>query len=101
VALARALYRDPFLVVLDEPNSNLDSEGEEALTVAIRSVRSRSGIVVVIAHRASALAAVDQVLLLNQGRQQALGPRDEVLRTVLRPTAIQPLTVVATSTGSP
>ena len=100
VALARALYRDPFLVVLDEPNSNLDSEGEEALTVALRGVRSRGGIVVVIAHRASALAAVDQVLVLNQGRQQGFGPRDDVLRTVLRPTAIQPLTVVAASTGS-
>jgi PrtD family type I secretion system ABC transporter len=101
VALARALYRDPFLVVLDEPNSNLDSEGEEALTVAIRRVRSRGGVAVVIAHRASVLAAVDQVLVLNQGRQQALGPRDEVLRTVLRPTAVQPLTVVATASGNP
>ena len=85
VALARALYGDPFLVVLDEPNSNLDSEGEEALTAAMRSVRSRGGIIIVIAHRASALAAVDQVLVLNQGRQQAFGPRDEVLHTVLRP----------------
>jgi ABC-type protease/lipase transport system fused ATPase/permease subunit len=98
VALARALYRDPFLVVLDEPNSNLDSEGEEALVAAIGSVRSRGGIVVVIAHRASVLEAVDQVLVLNQGRQQAFGPRDDVLReaSALR----QPLTVVATGTGS-
>ena len=94
VALARALYRDPFLVVLDEPNSNLDSEGEEALTAAISGVRSRGGIAIVIAHRASALAAVDQVLVLNQGRQQAFGPRDEVLRKVLRPAA-PPLTVVS------
>ena len=100
VALARALYRDPFLVVLDEPNSNLDSEGEEALVAAIGSVRSRGGIVVVIAHRASVLDAVDQVLVLNQGRQQAFGPRDDVLRAKLRPTATQPLTVVATGTGS-
>jgi PrtD family type I secretion system ABC transporter len=94
VALARALYRDPFLVVLDEPNSNLDAEGEEALTSAIRSARSRGGIIIVIAHRTSALAAVDQVLVLNQGRQQAFGPRDEVLRTVLRPAGPPPLTVV-------
>lgn len=94
VALARALYRDPFLVVLDEPNSNLDSEGEEALTVAILGVRSRGGIAVVIAHRASALAAVDKVLVLNQGRQLAFGPKDEVLRAVKRPT-VAPLTVVA------
>jgi ATP-binding cassette subfamily C protein len=101
VALARALYRDPFLVVLDEPNSNLDSEGEEALTAAIRGVRSRGAIILVIAHRASALAAVNQVLVLNQGRQQAFGQRDDVLRTMLRPTATQPLTVVATSAGGP
>ena len=94
VALARALYRDPFLVVLDEPNSNLDSEGEEALTAAILGVRSRGGIAVVIAHRASALAAVDKVLVLNQGRQLAFGPKDEVLRAAMRPT-VAPLTVVA------
>src|SRR6187397_1532523 len=56
VALARALYGDPFLVVLDEPNSNLDSEGEQALTQAILGVRARGGIVVVIAHRSSAIA---------------------------------------------
>jgi ATP-binding cassette subfamily C protein len=99
IALARALYRDPFLVVLDEPNSNLDSEGEEALTAAIMSVRSRGGIAVVIAHRASALAGVDHVLVLNQGRQQAFGPKDEVLRSVLRPTAA-PLTVVSGAAAS-
>ena len=102
VALARALYRDPFLVVLDEPNSNLDSEGEEALTEAILSVRSRGAIIIVIAHRPSALAAVDKVLVLNQGRQQDLGPRDEVLKRVLRPAAPPPLAVVGrTRTRSP
>jgi PrtD family type I secretion system ABC transporter len=101
IALARALYRDPFLVVLDEPNSNLDGEGEESLTVAMLGVRSRGGIIIVIAHRASALAAIDQVLVLNQGRQQAFGPRDEMLRNVLRPPAAPPpLTVVATTAGS-
>ncbi len=56
IALARALYGDPFLVVLDEPNSNLDAEGDEALTRAILGVRARSGIVVVVAHRPSAIA---------------------------------------------
>ena len=61
IALARALFRDPFLVVLDEPNSNLDAEGEEALTRAILGVRARGGIVIVVAHRSSALAAVDHL----------------------------------------
>ena len=94
IALARALHRDPFLVVLDEPNSNLDSDGEAALTAAILQVRSRGGIVIVIAHRASALNSVDHLLVLSQGQQQAFGPRDEVLRKVLRPTSA-PLTVVS------
>lgn len=84
VALARALYGDPFLVVLDEPNSNLDAEGEQALSEAIMSVRARGGIVVVIAHRPSALAAADMVLMMNEGRMQAFGPKDEVLAQILR-----------------
>jgi ATP-binding cassette subfamily C protein len=99
IALARALYREPFLVVLDEPNSNLDSEGDDALTKAITSVRSRGGIVIVIAHRPSALVAIDRVLMLNQGRQQAFGSRDEILRQVLRPNAPAALPAVS-QTGS-
>jgi PrtD family type I secretion system ABC transporter len=87
VALARALYRDPFLVVLDEPNSNLDAEGDEALTQAIAGVRKRMGILIVIAHRPSALTAVDLVLAMANGQAQAFGPKEEVLRKVLRPAA--------------
>ncbi|MBP1875877.1 ATP-binding cassette subfamily C protein [Ensifer adhaerens] len=90
IALARALYRDPFVVILDEPNSNLDSEGEEALTSAILGIRERGGIVVVIAHRPSALLAVDKVLMLAAGRQQAFGPKDEVLSKVLRQASANP-----------
>jgi ATP-binding cassette subfamily C protein len=99
IALARAVYRDPFLVVLDEPNSNLDSEGEEALTRAILGVRERQGIIVVVAHRPSAIAGVDRLLMMNQGRVQAMGPKDEVLSKVLqRPLAIpRPLKVVPDS----
>lgn len=85
IALARALYGDPFLVVLDEPNSNLDNEGEQALTTAIRSIRARGGVVIVIAHRPSALAGVDLVLVMAEGRIQSFGPKDEVLNRVLRP----------------
>jgi PrtD family type I secretion system ABC transporter len=93
IALARALYRDPFLVVLDEPNSNLDGEGEAALAKAILGIRSRGGIAVVIAHRANALAAVDHVLVLSHGRLQVFGPKDEVLRTACPSPA--PLAIVA------
>ena len=88
VALARALYGDPFLVVLDEPNSNLDEEGDRALAGAITSVRNRGGIVVVIAHRPSAMAAADLVLVLMNGRQQRFGPKQDVLRGLVRPTAV-------------
>jgi ABC-type protease/lipase transport system fused ATPase/permease subunit len=84
VALARALYGDPFVVILDEPNSNLDAEGEQALTQAILGVRARGGIAIVIAHRPSALAGVDLVLVMADGKVQAFGPKDEVLSKVLR-----------------
>ncbi len=84
IGLARALYGDPFLVVLDEPNSNLDTQGDTALTEAILSVRQRGGIVIVVAHRPSALAGLDKVLALAKGQVQAFGPRDEVLKSVLR-----------------
>jgi ATP-binding cassette subfamily C protein len=85
IALARALYGDPFLVVLDEPNSNLDAAGEQALTQAILGIRARGGIAVVIAHRPSALAACDLVLVMADSRMQAFGPKDEVLKKVLQP----------------
>ncbi len=84
VALARALYGNPFLVVLDEPNASLDAAGDAALTEAILSVRRRGGIAVVIAHRPSALAAVNKVLVLANGQTRAFGPKDEVLRNILQ-----------------
>ncbi len=97
IGLARALYGNPFLVVLDEPTSNVDSEGEDALTEAILSVRRRGGIAVVIAHRPKALEGVDHVLVIGDGRVQAFGPKEEVLRKVLRTPV--PLKVVADSQG--
>lgn len=84
IALARALYGNPFLLVLDEPNSNLDAEGEAALVKALHSVKARGGVAVVVAHRPSVLAAVDLVAVVNNGQISAIGPKDEVLRKVLR-----------------
>ena len=99
IALARALYRNPFLVVLDEPNSNLDSEGEAALTEAIVGVRARGGIVVIVAHRPSALAAVTHMLVMAEGRMITFGPKDEILAKYLRPSGV-PSVVPATATPS-
>ena len=84
IGLARALYGDPFLVVLDEPNANLDGEGELALVKAMAAIRERKGIVVIVAHRPSAIGVVDYVLAMAGGRMKAFGPRDEVLSKVLK-----------------
>ena len=105
IALARALYRDPFLIVLDEPNSNLDAEGDAALQAAIEGAKARGAIVVIIAHRPSALAACDKVLVLANGMQQAVGPRDEIVRAFtqrLRPAATAaPVRAVRGKTAGP
>lgn len=80
IGLARALYGNPFLVVLDEPNSNLDVEGEAALTEALCKIRQRGGIAIVIAHRPSALAACDMVGVVQNGKLVAFGPKEEIIR---------------------
>ena len=96
IALARALYGDPFLVVLDEPNSNLDFEGDEALARAVMSVRKRGGIAVIVAHRPSALEAVDLILVMGAGRMQhPVGPKDQVLAKVLQRPQPQPAPAAA------
>ena len=91
IALARALYGNPFVVVMDEPNSNLDGEGEEALTRAIEGVRARGGIAIVIAHRPSALVAVDLVAIVQNGRLVKFGKKQDIMTPGLQPTAgLQP-----------
>jgi PrtD family type I secretion system ABC transporter len=80
IALARALYGDPFLVVLDEPNANLDSEGEAALQAALRGLKARGAIAIIISHRPAVLEQCDKVLVLSNGAQQAFGPRDAIIR---------------------
>ncbi|WP_027584674.1 type I secretion system permease/ATPase [Bradyrhizobium sp. Ai1a-2] len=101
IALARALYGDPFLIVLDEPNSNLDSEGDEALTRAVRSARERGAVVVVVAHRPIGIEGVDQILVLKEGRMQAFGPKETVLAQVLQPRVAPtpPIKIVSEAGG--
>lgn len=80
IALARALYEEPVILVLDEPNSNLDGEGSAALNTAIKRFKSEGRAVIVIAHRPAAIHECDQLLMLSDGRVRAYGPRDEVLK---------------------
>ena len=87
VALARAVYGNPALVVLDEPNSNLDSEGDDALMKAITALRAQGTTVVVVAHRASAINALDTLLYIREGRPVFYGPKDGVLRQITQAVA--------------
>ena len=79
IGLARAMYDDPSLIVLDEPNSNLDDAGEQALVAALNDLRGRGKTIVLITHRTSALATTNKLLLLRDGIAQLFGPRDQVL----------------------
>ena len=89
IGLARALYGAPTLIVLDEPNSNLDDEGDAALARAIAQASARGATVVVITHRTSVLGVAHKMLLIRDGVQQAFGPRDEVL-AALQQAAVAP-----------
>ncbi len=90
IGLARALYGDPFLVVLDEPNSNLDADGDTALLRALQAVKARGGVAIVVAHRPTVLQAVDLVAVVGNGQLTAFGPRDEVIRKATKPGQIGP-----------
>ena len=84
IGLARALYGNPVLLVLDEPNSNLDNDGSVALNMAIRLIKAQGGSVIVIAHRPAAIQECDMLLMLEDGQCRAFGPRDEVLRGMVK-----------------
>jgi PrtD family type I secretion system ABC transporter len=85
IALARALYGGPRLVVLDEPNANLDHDGEQALLRALRALKEDGVTVVIIAHRPSLLSGVDKMLVLHAGTIEAFGPRNEIMARFKRP----------------
>ncbi len=83
VGLARAMYGDPIILVLDEPNSNLDNEGSEAVNTAIRNFKKEGRSVLIMAHRPAAIKECDMLLMLEQGEVRAFGPKEEVLRNVV------------------
>ena len=83
IGLARALYGQPPLIVLDEPNSNLDDAGEAALVAAIGQLRQAGSTVILVTHRPSVLAVIDKLLVLQDGNQRMFGPRDQVLKALL------------------
>jgi len=87
IGLARALYGDPVMVVLDEPNANLDNEGSQALNLAIRSLKAAGRSVVIMAHRPAAIAECDTLMVLEGGLRRAFGPRDEVLKSMVQNAA--------------
>src|SRR5581483_10463836 len=82
VGLARAIYGDPFLIVLDEPNANLDAEGENALGRAIQILRRNDSIVIVVSHRPNALAMLDMALVLYDALAIAFGPSQEIFARI-------------------
>lgn len=91
IGLARALYGDPVLLVLDEPNSNLDADGGAALSAAIRAQKAAGGAVLIMAHRPAAIRDCDLILMLERGQRRAFGPRDQVLAQVLQVAPDLPL----------
>lgn len=90
IGLARALYDNPPIVILDEPNSNLDEAGDAALIKAIKGMKERGTTVVLVTHRPSILGVVDKLLYLKEGVQHLWGPRDQVLKALIPPTKAQP-----------
>ncbi|MBE9637764.1 type I secretion system permease/ATPase [Salipiger mangrovisoli] len=84
IGLARAMYGDPVILVLDEPNSNLDNEGSEAVNAAIRRLKEEGKSVIIMAHRPAAIRECDMLLMLEHGARVAFGPKDEVLRSQVK-----------------
>ena len=84
IGLARALYGDPVILVLDEPNSNLDNDGSTALNAAIRRMKSEGKSILIMAHRPAAIQECEMLLVLEDGARKAFGPRDQVLREMVK-----------------
>jgi PrtD family type I secretion system ABC transporter len=101
IGLARSIFGNPFLIVLDEPNANLDAEGEIALTTAIQTLRAKGCIVIVVSHRTSSLAALNMAMVLYEGRAIAFGPREGVFARVARGVVVPAFAAAPTNTERP
>jgi ATP-binding cassette subfamily C protein len=84
IGLARAMYGNPIMLILDEPNSNLDNEGSMALNIAIRSMKDEGKVVLIMAHRPAAIQECDLLMVIEDGTRRAFGPRDQVLRDMVK-----------------
>ena len=89
IGLVRAIYGNPRLLVLDEPNSNLDDKGETELVEAIHRIKSQGCTVIIISHRTKVLSSVDKILVLKEGAPVSYGPRDQVLTSLIAPPSAQ------------
>ncbi|MGL4319518.1 MAG: type I secretion system permease/ATPase, partial [Paracoccaceae bacterium] len=84
IGLARALYGDPVILILDEPNSNLDNEGSMALNLAIKAMKDAGRAILIMAHRPAAIQECDLLMVMEEGARKAFGPRDQVLREMVK-----------------
>jgi ATP-binding cassette subfamily C protein len=96
VALARALFRGPSVLILDEPNSNLDAEGDQELARCLEQVKATGTTILLVAHRTSLMSLVDNLLIVQDGRIAGYGPRDEILQNISAP---RPVSVAAPRRG--
>lgn len=97
IALARAIYGDPKILILDEPNAHLDAEGDAALVAALTTLKARGCTIIIVSHKLGILPVVDKMLVLRDGRVELFGPRDEVLPKIA-PTSLRPAPLPATGT---
>ena len=99
IGLARAVYGNPSIVVLDEPSSNLDSDGDSALLACITDLKKRGATVIMVSHRPNTLGVVDKLLILKDGMVEMFGPRNEVIAKLTRPALVKTVPAAAAQSG--
>ncbi|MBV9995255.1 MAG: type I secretion system permease/ATPase [Caulobacteraceae bacterium] len=101
IALARALFGDPSVLILDEPNAHLDADGEAVLVRTLADLKAAGTTILVVAHRTGVLAAVDKLMVLQEGRLELYGPRDEVIQRISAPAHVRPAAAPAPAHVAP